>query len=127
VPVPRLAAGPRSGKESPAVTSGAFCLFGHVSRLRRPSRKAVSVLSDTTHRHVVQEKLTPHTAAQLKLFALRCCGFAERVAAHQIAFLDAVDIAYDAAIAAGLADAVGDDIVQEVMVGAFFAVGRRPS
>jgi hypothetical protein len=66
-------------------------------------------------------------AAQLKLFAIRCCDLAERVAAHQLAFLDAVDLAYDAAISSGLADAVGEDIVQEVMVGAFFAVGRRPS
>jgi hypothetical protein len=76
--------------------------------------------------HVETGKLA-RQKAQLELFARRCCDLAERVAAHQLAFLDAIDLAHDAAISSGLADAVGDDIVQEVMVGAFFAVGRRPS
>jgi hypothetical protein len=65
-------------------------------------------------------------AAQLELFALRCLDLADRVANHQLPFLDAVDLAYDAALWAGLVDEVGDDIVQATMAAAF-ANARRPA
>ena len=39
-----------------------------------------------------------------------------------ISFVDAVDMAYDAACWSGLADDVGDDIVQSIMALAFGAV-----
>lgn len=61
---------------------------------------------------------------QLELFALRSLGLADRVAAGEIAFLDAVDIAYDAAVWSGLTDTVGDDIVQATLAAAF-ANARR--
>jgi hypothetical protein len=59
------------------------------------------------------------TARQLELFAVRASELADRVAANQIAFTDAVDMAYSAAVWSGLIDAVGDDPVQKVMAAAF--------
>jgi hypothetical protein len=67
-----------------------------------------------------------HSAAQLELFAVRCLDLADRVAALELAFLDAVDLAYDAALWAGLTESVGDDVVQLTMAAAF-ANARRPS
>ena len=64
-------------------------------------------------------------AAQLELFAVRVLQLADRVAEHRIAFLDAVDVAYEAAEAAGLVEDLGDDIVQFTMAAAF-ANARRP-
>jgi hypothetical protein len=74
---------------------------------------------------------------QLEIFALRCLELADRVAAREIAFLDAVDLAYSAAIWADLPNAIeasglintkvitGDDIVQATLAAAF-ANARRP-
>lgn len=61
-------------------------------------------------------KFTQH---QLELFAIRASELADRVAAGQIAFIEAVDMAYSAAQWAGLADSVGDDAVQKIMAAAF--------
>ena len=47
-------------------------------------------------------------------------------ATGQLHFLDAVDIAYEAALWSGLVKTVGDDIVQGVLSAAF-ANPRRPS
>ena len=63
-------------------------------------------------------------ATHLKLFALRCADTADRVTRNEIAFLDGVDLVYDAACASGLVEAVGDDIVQATMAAAF-ANARR--
>jgi hypothetical protein len=63
--------------------------------------------------------------AQLKLFTVRCAELAQRVARKEVAFLDAIDVAYDAAIWSGLADNVGDDAVQAAMAAAFLNA-RRP-
>ncbi len=62
---------------------------------------------------------------QLELLALRSLELADRVAAGEIAFLDAVDIAYEAAAWSGLTSTVGDDIVQATLAAAF-ANARRP-
>jgi hypothetical protein len=62
---------------------------------------------------------------QVEILALRSLELADRVAAGEIKFLDAVDVAYEAAIWSGLVEAVGDDIVQAVIAGAF-ANARRP-
>jgi hypothetical protein len=62
----------------------------------------------------------------LELLALRSLDLADRVAAGEIAFLDAVDLAYEAAVWSGLIDAVGDDIVQATLAAAF-ANARRPA
>jgi hypothetical protein len=43
-----------------------------------------------------------------------------------MAFLDTVDMAYEAAVWAGLTETVGDDIVQATMAAAF-ANARRPA
>jgi hypothetical protein len=80
----------------------------------------------------------PHKVTrQLEIFALRCIALADRVAAGEIKFLDAVDLAYSAAIwadfpneieASGLIDSAvitGDDIVQATLAAAF-ANARRP-
>jgi hypothetical protein len=66
----------------------------------------------------------PFSRRQLKLFEQRCQTLAHRVACNQLNFIDAVDMAYDAATWSGLADAVGDDVVQETMARAFMKVSR---
>jgi hypothetical protein len=63
---------------------------------------------------------------QLELLALRSLELADRVATGEIAFLDAVDIAYEAAAWSGLTSTVGDDIVQATLAAAF-ANARRPT
>ena len=52
-----------------------------------------------------------HASRQLEVLALRSLELADRVAAGEIAFLDAVDIAYDAAVWSGLTSTIGDDVV----------------
>jgi len=64
------------------------------------------------------------TVAQLELFAIRSTQVADRVAANQIAFLDGVDLLFDAAVSSGLVDAAGADLVQAVMAAAFMDVPR---
>jgi hypothetical protein len=53
------------------------------------------------------------------VFALRCRDLRDRIAAGRLGFIDAVDMAYSAAIWSGLVDDFGDDIVQQVMALAF--------
>jgi hypothetical protein len=67
-----------------------------------------------------------HASRQLEVLALRSLELADRVAAGEIAFLDAVDIAYDAAVWSGLTSTIGDDIVQATLAAAF-ANARRPT
>jgi hypothetical protein len=74
---------------------------------------------------------------ELEILALRSLHLADQVAAGQIAFLDAVDLAYEAALWSGLPAALdrsgliatgtitGDDIVQATLAAAF-ANARRP-
>ena len=62
---------------------------------------------------------------QLELLALRCCDLAERVEAGTIGFIDAVDMAYSAAVWSGLVESVGDDAVQKIMFAAFATAPRR--
>ena len=73
---------------------------------------------------------------QLEILALRSIELADRVAAGQLRFLDAIDLAYEAAVWAGLPEAIdksglitgiltGDDIVQATLAAAF-ANARRP-
>jgi hypothetical protein len=56
---------------------------------------------------------------KLEILSLRSLELAERVAAGEIALLDAVDMAYGAAVWAGLTETVGDDIVQTILAEAF--------
>lgn len=70
--------------------------------------------------------LLEHASRQPELLALRSLELADRVAAGQIAFLDAIDLAYEAAIWSGLTETVGDDIVQATLAAAF-ANARRPA
>jgi hypothetical protein len=58
-------------------------------------------------------------AAQLSILAVRADELRERVRSGQIAFIDAVDMAYSAAQWAGLTESVGDDVVQKVLAAAF--------
>jgi hypothetical protein len=64
--------------------------------------------------------------AQLELFAVRCLQLADAVAENRLAFLVAVDLAYEAAVWADLVDDLGDDIIQATMAAAF-ANARRPT
>jgi hypothetical protein len=50
---------------------------------------------------------------------------ADRVEAKQIGFIDAVDIAYSAALAAGMDQTVGDDEIQLVLYRCFSRVRRN--
>jgi hypothetical protein len=72
-----------------------------------------------------REKPQARASRQLEIFACRCLDLADRVAEHRIAFLDAIDIAYEAAVWSGLVDEVGDDIVQACLAAAF-ANARHP-
>jgi hypothetical protein len=75
---------------------------------------------------------------QLEILALRSLELADRVAAGNLGFLDAVDLAYSAAVWADLPNAIdasglidtdainGDDIVQATIAAAF-ANARRPT
>jgi hypothetical protein len=56
---------------------------------------------------------------QLEILAIRSLELAERVAAGDIALIDAVDMAYSGAVWAGLNEAVGDDVVQAILAEAF--------
>ena len=64
------------------------------------------------------------TSGQIELFAIRASELADRVAAGQISFIDAVDMAYSAAVWSGLIDSIGDDAVQKVMQAAFANINR---
>jgi hypothetical protein len=68
---------------------------------------------------------TTHATRQLEIFARRSLELADRVAAGEIPFIEAVDMAYSAAVWAGLVETVGDDVVQACLAGAF-ANARRP-
>jgi hypothetical protein len=62
------------------------------------------------------------THRRLDLFAVRCRDLRDRVARGNIGFIDAVDMAYSAAVWSGLSDDLGDDVVQQAMAIAFGAV-----
>jgi hypothetical protein len=64
------------------------------------------------------------TSGQIELFAIRASELADRVAAGQISFIDAVDMAYSAAVWSGLADSIGDDAIQKVLQAAFANTSR---
>jgi hypothetical protein len=70
--------------------------------------------------------LLKRSACQLEILSLRSLELADRVAAGEVAFLDAVDMAYEAAVWSGLTETVGDDIVQATLAAAF-ANARRPT
>jgi hypothetical protein len=65
-------------------------------------------------------------ARQLEIFTIRSLELADQVATGELRFLDAVDLAYEAAVWSGLVKAVGDDIVQFTLAAAF-ANARRPA
>jgi hypothetical protein len=93
---------------------------------RAVTRRGDDPLIVDTHGSAVANSATRDFAArQLEIFTLRCLVFADRVAARQIAFLDATDLLYDAAVWSGLVDAVGDDLVQACMAECF-ADARAP-
>lgn len=77
---------------------------------------------------------------QLEILALRSIELADRVAAGQLPFIAAVDLAYEAAVWADLPNAIdasglinsnivgaptGEDIVQATIAAAFATVRRR--
>jgi hypothetical protein len=64
-------------------------------------------------------------ARQLEILALRSLELADQVAAGQLKFIDAVDMAYSAAEWAGVVQSIGDDIVQATIAAAF-ANARAP-
>jgi len=69
---------------------------------------------------------TNRVSKQLEILALRSLELADQVADGQLRFLDAVDLAYEAAVWSGLVKTVGDDIVQATLAAAF-ANARPPT
>ena len=67
-----------------------------------------------------------HASRQLERLAVRTLELADRVSVGEVAFLDAVDVAYEAALWSGLIDTVGDEVVQATLAAAF-ANARRPT
>jgi hypothetical protein len=65
------------------------------------------------------------TTRQLEILAIRSFELADRVEAGEIALLDAVDVAYDAAFWSGLIENVGNNVVQTVLHEAFVGVRGR--
>ena len=63
--------------------------------------------------------------AQVELLAIRAAELADRVSAGQLGFIDAVDMAYDAAVFAGLVETIGDYAIQKVLAAAFGRVGTE--
>jgi hypothetical protein len=72
-----------------------------------------------------QDSENTRKTRQLEILARRSLELADQVAAGQLGFIDAVDLAYEAACFAGLVRAVGDDVVQATLA-ACFANARRP-
>ncbi len=69
---------------------------------------------------------TSKAVRRLEILALRTLELADRVAEGELRFLDAVDVAYEAATWSGLTETVGDDIIQATLAAAF-AHARRPA
>jgi hypothetical protein len=68
---------------------------------------------------IAERNFEDRQAKQLQHLAVRSFQLADRVACGELQFLDAIDVAFDAAVASGLADAVGHDVVQAVLAAAF--------
>jgi hypothetical protein len=64
------------------------------------------------------------TSRQLEILAARSFDLADRVKTGELEFIDAVDIAYEAACWAGLTETAGNGFVQTVLATAFAAVPR---
>jgi hypothetical protein len=60
----------------------------------------------------------------LDLFFVRSCTVAERVAAGEIPFIEAVDFLWEAAEFAGTINRVGPDQVQAVLAAAFMGIRK---
>jgi hypothetical protein len=60
-----------------------------------------------------------HLTRQLEILALRSLELADRVAAGQLPLIDAVDLAYEAAVWSDLTTTAGDDVVQAIIAAAF--------
>lgn len=89
----------------------------------------------------LRPRSTTRVTRQLEILALRSIELADRVVAGELEFLDAIDLAYSAAVWADLPRAIdrsglidanrsahpsGDDIVQATIAAAF-ANARRPA
>jgi hypothetical protein len=62
----------------------------------------------------------------LDLLYVRACTMADRVAAGEIPFIEAVDFMWEAAEFAGTVDRVGPDLVQHVLSCAFMGERQVP-
>jgi hypothetical protein len=67
----------------------------------------------------IDDHLERCIAQQLEILARHSFELAERVAAGELEFLDAVDVAFDAAVASGLEESVGFDVIQIVLAASF--------
>ena len=67
----------------------------------------------------------PTSDRRLDLFAVRCRDLRDRVLNGDLTFIDAIDMAYSAAVWSGLSDDIGDDVVQQAMAIAFGTVASE--
>jgi hypothetical protein len=65
------------------------------------------------------------TRNPIAVFTEKCGTLADRVRRQELAFIEAVDMAYSAADFAGLIESYGDDQIQNVLAAAF--MGSRPN
>jgi hypothetical protein len=88
-----------------------------------PSRH---VVTDDAPRNngVARNRQEVFQSYQLDLFGSRCAELVQRVNFGTIGFIDAVDMAWSAAIWSGIVDNVGPDAVQEIMRTHFMGARR---
>jgi hypothetical protein len=72
-----------------------------------------------------RQRKASRATRRLEILALRSLELADRVAGGEIKFLEAVDVAYEAALWSGLIEIAGDDVVQATI--AAFANARAPA
>ena len=69
-------------------------------------------------------------ARQIEILIRHATTLALRVEAGQLGFIDAIDICYEAAVASGMAESVGDDQIQSILHDCFgptrMAAGLAP-
>jgi hypothetical protein len=109
---PRASGGPSEVRNNKNDASFLFCTSS--------AQKSITTSSPSTSSPTSRSR----SSRQLEILAIRALDLADQVADGQVRFLDAVDLAYEAAVWAGLVKAVGDDIVQATLAAAF-ANARR--
>jgi hypothetical protein len=73
-----------------------------------------------------RQRKASRVTRRLEILALRSLELPDRVASGQVKFLEAVDVAYEAALWSSLIEIAGDNVVQATIAAAF-ANARAPA